>query len=199
MSSIDIYEDDMAEETEPEAPPTSYGWRDKIAREEARKDRLKGPALIGEFVAVLAVSALLWFFVAHKLQDTGFFTDEFGAVEMFFMYAAGAFALVPVILRLILRRRNILRPLDAVNLLFLSAAHAVLLASFPFDFEHVTAVLPGFLTWTVGWISDSVGTAILWLGLIGGLLGATFTMVVYIGVRRQLSLAPPPEAPEPKD
>lgn len=194
-----MYEGCMTEGTEPEAPPTPFGWRNKIAKEEARKDRLRGPALVGEFAAVFVLSALLWFFVAHKLQDTGFYTDGFGAVEMFFMYGAGSFALVPVILRLILRRRNLLRPLDAANLLFLSTAHAVLIASFPFDFEHVTAVLPSFLTWTVGWISDSIGAAILWLGLVGGLLGATFTMVIYIGVRRELALAPPPDASEPEN
>lgn len=184
-------------ETKMETPP--LGWIDRIGKEEARKDRLLRQDLIGGFVGAIVLSLLLWFFVAHKLEDTGFYTDEFGALEMFMMYFAGAFAVAMAVLKLIVRRRNILRPLDVASLLMLSVAHAVLLVSFPFDFEHVDAALPGFLQWTVGWMSDWVGAAILLLGLIGALIGAAFTSVVYVGVRREMANSLTEEGPHPED
>ena len=166
----------------------SFGFLGRIGKEEAKKDRLTGHTLIGEFVAIFVLSFLIWFFVAHKLEDTGFYTDEFGALEMFMVYFGGAFALTPVVLRIIVRRRNMVRPVDVASLLFLSVAHAVLLVSFPFDFEHVDAVLPSFLQWMVSWMSDSIGAAVLALGLFGGLIGAAFTFIIYVAVKRELSM-----------
>ena len=187
----------MTEEVAPSDADAPFGWLDRIGKEEARKDRLAGQNLVGECVAVFVLSFLLWFFVAHKLEDTGFYTDDFGLLEMFMVYFGGAFALSPVVLRIVLRRRNVVRPLDAASLLFLSVAHAVLLVSFPFDFEHVDAVLPGFLQWTVSWMSDSIGAAILALGLIGGLIAAAFTLVIYVAVKRELSMTPETDEPGP--
>lgn len=172
-----------------EPPPRPARLLDRIGKEEARKDRLSRESIVGEVAALFVLSFLLWFFIAHKLQDTGFYTDEFGSLEMFMMYFAGGFAVSIVILRLIIRRRNLLRPLDGVNLLFLSAAHAVLLASFPFDFEHVDAVLPGFLKWMVTWMTDWIGAAVLALGLVGGLIGAAVTFIIYFAVKKELSRA----------
>lgn len=177
----------MAEDGTPAVRDAASGWLSRAAKEEARKDRLHGPNLIGEIVAAVFLSVLLWFFVAHKLHETGFYTDDFGTLEMFMLYSAGVFAVFVVVVRLILRRRNIVRPLDVASLLMLSAAHAVLLSSFPFDFEHVEDVLPDALQWTVSWMSDSIGTILLALGLIGGLIGAAFTSVMYIGVKRELA------------
>ena len=165
-----------------------HSWIERIGREESKKDRLAGQNLIGEFVAVFVLSCLLWFFVAHKLEGSGFFTDDFGSLEMFMVYFGGAFALLPVVLRILVRRRNVVRPVDVASMLFLSSAHAVLLASFPFDFEHVDAVLPSFLQWTVSWMSDSIGAAVLAIGLFGGLIAASFTFVIYIAVKRELSI-----------
>ncbi len=186
----------MAEDVTPAVSSAPSGWLSKAAKEEARKDHLQGPNLLGEIIAAVFLSVLLWFFVAHKLQDTGFYTDDFGTLEMFMLYSAGVFAVFVVAVRLILRRRNIVRPLDVVSLLMLSAAHAVLLASFPFDFEHVEDVLPDALQWTVGWMSDSIGTILLILGLIGGFIGAAFTSAIYIGVKRELASSEQRESSE---
>jgi hypothetical protein len=132
------------------------------------------------------ISALLWFFVAHKLQDTGFYTDEFGPLEMTMLFSAGGFAVLLSVLRLTVRRRNMLRPLDVASFLLFALAHAVLLVRFPFDFEHVTDVLPSFLQWTVGWIDNAIGAVLLALGIVGGIIGAIVTLMTYIGVREEL-------------
>lgn len=165
-------------------------WLQKLGKREARKDRIVGSNLFGEIVAALFISTLLWFFIAHKLEETGFYTDDFGALEMSLMYSSGAFAVLLAVLRILVRRRNILRPLDVASFLLFSIAHAVLLISFPFNFDHVTAVLPGALEWTVGWISEPIGKLLLALGLVGGLIGAVFTLLIYLGARKELSEAP---------
>ena len=196
---MDIWRIDMTEEATPAAKVEPWAWLSKSAKQEARKDRLRGPNLVGEAVAAVFLSFMLWFFVAHKLEETGFYTEAFGSLEMFMLYSAGAFAIFVVAVRLILRRRNMVRPLDVVSLLLLSSAHAVLLASFPFDFQYVSDVLPSALQWTVGWMDDTIGKIILALGLIGGLIGAVFTTAIYFGVKTELALTEELEQAKPED
>jgi len=166
--------------------PSLKRWIRKAGRAEAKKDRIEGPNIIGEIVALVFISSLLWFFVAHKLEDTGFYTDEFGTLEMAMLFSAGGFAVVLAALRIVLRRRNVLRPLDVALYALFVLAHAVLLARFPFDFGYVADVLPSFLQWTVGWMNDTIGAIILALGIVGGIVGAFITMLTYLGVRQEL-------------
>jgi hypothetical protein len=158
----------------------------KAGRAEVKKDRIEGPNIIGEVVALVFTSSLLWFFVAHKLEDTGFYTDEFGMLEMALLFSAGGFAVALAALRIIIRRRNVLRPLDVAHFALFVIAHAVLLARFPFDFGYVADALPSFLQWTVDWMNDTIGAIILALGIVGGIAGAFVTLLTYLGVREEL-------------
>ncbi|HUV60752.1 MAG TPA: hypothetical protein VMW71_01105 [Thermoplasmata archaeon] len=167
-------------------PPSLKRWISVVGSKEAKKDRLEGPNIIGEIAGLVFISSLLWFFVAHKLEDTGFYTDEFGTLEMTMLFSAGGFAVLLAALRIMIRRRNLLRPLDVASFLLFAIAHAVLLARFPFDFEYVADALPSFLQWTVGWMNDTVGAIILALGIVGGIVGAIVTLLTYLGVREEL-------------
>lgn len=176
----------MEEPVVPEQPPTRIRLVDRIGKDSAKKDRVEGQDLIGEIVALVLMSFALWFFVAHKLKDSGFYTDDFGTLEMAALYSAGGFVVLLAFLRVLIRRRNMLRPLEIASFGLLSTAHAILLATFPFDFEHVGDVLPRALSWSVDWMSDTVGAVILALGIPGGIIGAVITAVIYIRVKKEL-------------
>ena len=177
----------MADTSVAEPVPAPIRWIDGIAKSSAKKDRIGDTDLIGEFVGLVLMLIALWFFAAHKLNETGFYTEEFGGVEMFALYSAGVFVIFVAALRITLRRHNVVRPFEAASMVYLAGAHAVLLARFPFEFEHVSAVLPGALEWTVGWISDTIGRVILAIGIPAGLIGAVVITLLYFGVRRELS------------
>jgi hypothetical protein len=172
-------------EPEPKQPKKTDWYRDMIEKE-VKADRITGWTLVGEIVAFFVLSLILAFFVVHELNDTGFYTDEFGTLEKFLLFGAGGFAVALVVLRIIVRRKNIIRPLDVASLLFFVVAHAVLLAVFPFDFSYVGDALPGYLSWSVDWMSDTIGKILLALGVFGGTLGAVFTFATYVGVKRRL-------------
>jgi hypothetical protein len=171
------------------APPSLRRWISAVGSKEVKKDRIEGPNIIGEIAGLVFITSLLWFFVAHKLEDTGFYTDDFGALEMTMLFSAGGLAVLLAVLRIIIRRRNLLRPLDIASFLLFAVAHAVLLARFPFDFEFVADVLPSFLQWTVGWMNDTAGAIILALGILGGIIGAFVTLLTYLGVKEELRSA----------
>ena len=190
----------MEQATPLESVPVQKGWMDRIAKNSVKKDKIEGSDLIGEFVALVLMMAALWFFVAHKLNETGFYTEEFGGMEMFALYSAGAFTVFVAAVRIALRRHNIVRPLETASFVLLSVAHAVLLVRFPFDFDHVADVLPGALEWTVGWISETIGKVILALGIPGGIIAAAITMIIYFGVKKELSaVQEPPPTPSEDD
>ncbi len=187
----------MQEPITPSVPPSLKRWIIVLGNKEAKKDRIGWPDIIGEFVGLVFISSLLWFFVAHKLEDTGFYTSEFGNLEMTMLFSAGGFAVLLAILRVIIRRRNILRPLDVASFLLFTIAHAVLFVRFPFDFEYVADVLPSYLQWLVGWVDDGIGAAFLALGIVGGIIGAAFTFMTYMAVREALRASPEPQESPP--
>ena len=181
--------EELAQPVEPEPGPEQTKktdwYRDMIERE-AKADRITGGALVGEIVAFFVLSSVLAFFAVHELRDTGFYTEEFGALEMFLLFGAGLFGVALVVLRIIVRRKNIVRPLDLASLLLFVVAQAVLLAVFPFDFSYVGDALPSYLSWSVDWMSDTIGKILLAFGVFGGTLGAVFTYAIYQGVRKRL-------------
>lgn len=173
-------------QTETEKAAVKANWFDEMIEREVKNDRIAGGSLVGEVVAFIFVSALLWFFIAHELNDTGFYTDEFGTLEKVLLFGAGGFAVSLIALRIAVRRKNIIRPLDTASLLLFAVAHADLLAVFPFDFAYVGDAMPRFLAWSVDWMSGTVGAIVLGLGVFGGTVGAVFTLVTYVNVKRRL-------------
>jgi len=161
-------------------------WFREMIDRETKNDKIVGSALFGEIAALIAISAILAFFVTHELRDTGFYTDEFGLLERFLLFGAGGFAVSLIALRIVVRRKNLIRPLDFASMMLFVVAHAILLAVFPFDFAYVGDALPGYLSWTVGWISDDLGAILLALGTICGTIGAAFIGVIYVHVKKRL-------------
>lgn len=176
---------------EPEVVAKMKGaWFREMIDRETKNDKIVGGALFGEIAALAVISAILAFFVAHELRDTGFYTYEFGALEKFLLFGAGGFAVSLIALRVVVRRKNVIRPLDFASMIMFVVAHAVLLAVFPFDFAYVGDALPGYLSWTVSWISDDFGAILLALGAVGGTVGAAFIGVIYVHVKNRLEEEP---------
>ena len=161
-------------------------WFREMIDRETKNDKIVGGALFGEIAALVAISAILAFFVTHELRDTGFYTDDFGSLERFLLFGAGGFAVSLIALRIVVRRKNLIRPLDFASMVLFVVAHVVLLAVFPFDFAYVGDALPGYLSWTVSWISDDLGAILLALGAVGGTIGAAFIGVIYVHVKKRL-------------
>ncbi|MGB2580939.1 MAG: hypothetical protein WBD03_00520 [Thermoplasmata archaeon] len=176
---------------EPEVAAKMKGaWFREMIDKETVNDKIGGGALFGEIAALVAISAIFAFFIAHELRDTGFYTDEFGALEKFLLFGAGGFAVSLIALRIVIRRKNVIRPLDFASMIMFVVAHVVLLAVFPFDFTYVGDALPGYLSWTVSWISDDLGAVLLALGAGGGTIGAAFIGVIYVHVKKRLEESP---------
>lgn len=157
---------------------------------ETKNDKIVGGALFGEIAALVAISAIPACFVTHELRDTGFYTDEFGPLERSLLFGAGGFAVSLIALRIVVQRKNMIRPLDFASMMMFVVAHVVLLAVFPFNFAYVDDTLLGYLSWTVGWIADDFGAILLALGAFGGAIGATFIGVIYVHVRKRLKEPP---------
>jgi hypothetical protein len=172
-------------EAQPAKREVRSGFRDMIDRE-VKSDRIRGGAIVGEIVGFVAMSICLSFFVVHYTRDTGFFTDEFGSLEMALLFGSGGFAISLTALRIVIRRKNVIRPLDISNMGMFVIAQSVLLSVFPFDFAHIGDALPRYLSWTVDWISDDLGAIILAIGIVGGILGAIVVGFIYVNVRKQL-------------
>ena len=94
---------------------TMIPWLHAKAKKEAARDRLKAAEMIGDVFAIVAIVALILYFVSSQLSDSGFFTDGFGGLEAFFFYGAAVSGAFPPALRLIFRRRNVVRPAEIGN------------------------------------------------------------------------------------
>ena len=183
------HEDEFMNGPETEIVKEGAWFREMIDRE-TKNDKIVRGALFGEIAALVAISAILAFFVTHELRDTGFYTDEFGPLEKFLLFGAGGFAVSLIALRIVVRRKNMIRPLDFASMIMFVIAHVVLFVVFPFDFAYVGDALPGYLSWTVGWISDDSGAILLALGAVCGTIGAAFIGVIFVHVKKRLEEEP---------
>ncbi len=122
------------------------------------------------------------FFVAHQRLQTGFFTDQFGPVEMLCVYGPLILSLAAPLTRMVSGQRNPARPVEVVTHLCAALAGLWLLQVFPFDFTHLADVLPAELQFMLAWMSDGVGKFLLLLQVAVGVLAALFTLVTYVMV-----------------
>ena len=63
-------------------------WFARRAEAEAKKDTLPYSDRVGNVVAVVVIILVTLYFIAHQMWSTGFFTSEFGSLEMFLFYGA---------------------------------------------------------------------------------------------------------------
>ncbi len=161
-------------------------WFARHVEGEAKKDRLSRSERAGGVVGLIIILLVTLFWVQQS--STGFFTSEFGPAEAFLFYLSVLFGLVPTAGRMVVGRKNVVRPLDLLNLVLISVAIGVwLLWVFPFDFSHLADVLPESLRYLLQWISDDVARVLMTIAIIGATIGIIYTGVLYVSVRRELS------------
>ncbi len=138
-----------------------------------------GERVVGVGIVVVSVLLVLYF-VAHQTRSTGFFTAEFGRLEMLLFYGHLIFWIITASLEGILGQRLLSRLFDTFGgILFAGIATVLLLVSFPFEFEYIADILPEFLRFLVQWISNSIIRVLMVLGTIMYLVVAAYAPYAY--------------------
>ena len=172
---------------------TDVSWTEGIARKEAAKDSLGMGERIGEMVAIILGVLVLLFFVANQIQGTGFFTSDFGTMEMVLFYGVLILGMVPPFLRMFLGRRNKVRPVEIICNLFFIVATTYLLWVFPFDFGHLPDLLPTNLQFILDWITNDIAMWFMGIIIVIVTIVTVWTAFLYIAVndwQRRNSTAP---------
>src|SRR3989304_10050023 len=103
------------------------------ARRASNKDHLSFSGGVGECLGIVVISLLVLFFRENQMQNTGFFTSNFGLTESFLFYGSALFGVVTGAARSLVGRRNAVRPLEIFGELLWAFASYWLLLVFPFD------------------------------------------------------------------
>lgn len=157
----------------------------------AKKDKIPAGERWGNAFGAAAIIVGIWFFVIHQTRPTGFFTEDFGVVESALFYIALLFGVATSMSRMVIGRKNAVRPLEALSSAFTLVALVRLLVVFPFDFSHLADPLPRFLEFLLQWISGYVAPVLMVLGIIGSAATAAYNAVMYAFVRRELAKPKP--------
>ena len=159
-------------------------WFTKHAESEAKKDVLKLSERAGEVIGILCILILVSFFIIHQTSSTGFFTSKFGQLEQFLFYGSLAFGIIPNIGKIIVGRKNPIRPLEAFGAFFSFIALVWLLQVFPFDFTYLTDILPDFLRMITAWISNDIAKIFMIIGIVGSFVTALYITALYFSIHR---------------
>jgi len=163
------------------------GWFTRHAESEAKKDVMKLSEIAGEVIGVFCILIVLIFFIAHQTSSTGFFTSKFGSLEQFLFYGSLSFGIITSVGKIIVGRKNTIRPLDAFGALFSCVALVQLLHVFPFNFAHLADILPEILRLITLWISNDIAKIFMILGIICSLATALYDIALYLSIRRTRS------------
>jgi hypothetical protein len=125
---------------------------------------------------------LFWFYAAHQVQSTGFFTATFGPWEMILLYGSLIYWFVTCLF-LLVGLKDPSRNLDSFGgLIFVAFGSVWLFFVFPFDYSYIAVVLPEGLQFLVQWMSNGVVARVflllgflvhLFLGRYSGILRVT--------------------------
>lgn len=135
---------------------------------------------VTDVLIVVVSSLMIYYFVAHQTQSTGFFTDGFGALEQLMLYGYWLFWIITASLQGILGRRFLSRLFD----IFGGGAFAVICAfgliiTFPFEFAYFADVLPESLKFLVEWISNDIARGVMLVATIALAGGLTYGLIAY--------------------
>jgi hypothetical protein len=160
------------------------GWFARHAEKEAKKDVMKLSERAGELIGIFCILILLIFFITHQTSSTGFFTSKFGRLEQFLFYGSLSFGIITSIGKIIVGRKNAIRPLEAFGALFSFSALLWLLHVFPFDFTYLTDILPEFLQLITIWISNDIAKIFMIIGIAGSFVTALYILGLYVSIHQ---------------
>lgn len=177
----------MSEKTKQE------NWLTRQAESEAKKDIMPMAERWGQIAPVAGILIVLLFFLVHQNMSTGLFTSQFGAAEAFLFYVPMVLVLLAMMTRMIIGRKNAVRPFDAIAFAFVAAATIWLYIVFPFDFTHLADVLPSFLRFVLRWITDGIARIVMIIQILGSAFFAGYTALLYVAVKQELSKTQSPK------
>lgn len=156
------------------------------AKAEADKGIPRGERGFGIALVVINILMILYF-TSHQMRSTGFFTDSFSTLEMFFLYGYSVFWIISAGLEGVLGRRLLSRLFDVFGgVIFGGICIIWLLAVFPFEFSNFADVLPNSIRFLLGWISNDIAKAIMMLGIIIHLGAAIYCPIAYKFVDKKI-------------
>lgn len=161
-------------------------WLRKAVEREVTKDRLPDSERFAQLLTIPMTVVFLWFFFIHQSRPTGFFTDDFGALEAALFYGVIVLGLVPAFVRLLTGRKNSGRPFDIMQMAFFAVAGAYLLSEFPFDFHHFADALPSYLQPTIDWMTDGIAKFVMAIALIAVVVSIPWNLLMYVFVGQRL-------------
>jgi hypothetical protein len=157
-------------------------WFARHAESEAKKDLIKLSDRAGELIGIFCILIFLVFFITHQTSSTGFFTSKFGRLEQFLFYGSLSFGIITSIGKIIIGRKNPIRPLEAFGAIFSCIALLWLLHVFPFDFSHLADFLPEILKLITMWISNGIAKIFMIIGIVGSLVTSINIIALYVSI-----------------
>ncbi len=161
-------------------------WFKEQVEKEVKKDSLPSSERFGQLIGVVATLIVIAFFAIHQTRPTGFFTDDFRALEAALLYTVLVFGLFPMLARFITGRRNEARLLDAIDMVIFLVAGLYLLIVFPFDFSHFAEPLPRSLEFLLDWISATLAKWVIGIGIVASAFFSIYTFALHASVRKRL-------------
>lgn len=146
----------------------------------AEREELTTSERLLEGLIIIALLALLIFFVYQQQTDSGFFTEKFGMVEMVYLYGSIGIGLIAPAIRAFTGRRQPARPFEIGGNIFLAVGMLWLEIAFPFDFARLAATLPDGLHATPAWVVDELGRVPLALAVFFGTITAVISLLRYL-------------------
>ena len=164
-------------------------WIDERVEEELEDyDKLSVEDRVISVVVIMLFPLILFYFVAHQILSTGFFTAAFEILEMVLLYGTLMYWIITSTV-LLLELKDLSRDIDSFGgLAFAVFGFFWLFLVFPFDFAYFADVLPEALRFLVQWISDGFARVLLFLGFILLLFLAVFAGIHRVKVRKELAL-----------
>jgi hypothetical protein len=132
------------------------------------KDALGLADRIAEVIPFIIMWAMFGFLYNHQRSDSGFFTAEFGAMEQFLLYGPIFASMIAPIVRAGTGYRNPARLFEAGTNLFLAVGSLHLLNVFPFEYAHLADTLPGWLEFSLAWVTNDIARIFLIIQIIIG-------------------------------
>lgn len=161
----------------------------KSGTEKTEAEILAPSQRLAGLATLVAMALLFGFFAIHQLANMGFFTAAFGSFEKVCLYGPILVSFAPPIVRALSGRQNPARLFEVASNLALAIGSLWLAIAFPFNFAHLSDVLPGAIRFIFSWITNDVGRLILILQVIIGLVFAPLTIFTFFSVRRRTSAA----------
>ncbi len=156
------------------------------AKEEAEKKLPLNERIFGILIIIFCILMII-FFGIHQIKETGFFTIKFSILEMLFFYGFWIFWITTATLESILNQRLLSRIVDTFGgIIFATISLAIILIIFPFNFSHIADVLPDFLRFIIGWISNDIAKVIIIILIILHLAAAIYSPLAYKFVDKKI-------------